>query len=455
MFRAAGGERERFFRQPVSGLKEEKIMAHIRPFAAVHPAAGYEKRVAALPYDVVTRAEAAEIVAKEPLSFLHIDRAETWFDRSVDTYDPRVYEKAREVYRKMLADGIYVRDGQPAYYLCEMTMNGRVQTGIAALASVDDYLSGDVRTHEDTRPEKEQDRIRHIDRVNAQTGPILLACRAGASLRELMDRIREREQPACDFVSDDGIRHRVFRVDRPEEIRQITEGVRAAGTLYIADGHHRAASAVKVALMRRKENPGYTGDEEYNAFLSVIFPADELRIYPYNRAVKDLNGMTAEEFLARVQTSFDILRKVPAEEISGPDRPGDGRIPEKKGQIGMYLDGHWYTLRAKPEILCPDDPVASLDVSVLQDNLLGPVLGIRDPRTDTRIRFVEGLRGTDELMAEIGHGFRTAFSLVPTSMEELLRVADAREKMPPKSTCFEPKLRSGLLIHDLEERSLK
>ena len=430
-------------------------MAQIRPFAAVHPAAGYERRVAALPYDVVTRAEAEEIVRKEPLSFLHIDRAETWFDRTVDTYDDRVYAKARETYRKMLADGIYVRDEKPAYYLCEITMDGHTQTGIAALASVDDYLSGEVRTHEDTRLEKEQDRIRHIGRVGAQTGPILLACRAGKSLRERIAAIRERKQPACDFVSGDGIRHRVFRVDDPEDIQAITEGVRDAGTLYIADGHHRAASAVKVALMRRKENPGYTGNEEYNAFLSVIFPEDELRIFPYNRAVKDLGGMTAEEFLTKIRASFEILRKVPAGEIAGPDRPGDGRIPEKRGEICMLLDGLWYTLRAKPEILREDDPVAALDVSILQDNLLGPVLGIRDPRTDTRIRFVEGLRGTDELMAEISHGFRVAFSMMPTSMGELLRVADAREKMPPKSTCFEPKLRSGLLIHDLEEPRTK
>lgn len=420
-------------------------MANIRPFCAVHPAAGYEEKIAALPYDVVTREEAKEIVEKNPLSFLHIDRAETWFDKSVDFCDPRVYEKADSVYRKMLSDGIFVKDRTPAYYLCEITMDGRVETGIGALASVDDYLAGTVRIHEDTLPEKEQDRVYHIDALNAQSGPVMLACRAPKALRKLTGRIREEDSPVCDFVTEDQVRHRIFRVTDPEEIRGITEGVKAAGTLYIADGHHRAASAVRIAKMRRAKNPGYTGKEEYNHFLSVIFPEDELTIFPYNRAVRDLNGLSKEEFLENVRKKFDIIKETAA----GGASP-EGRIPEQKGDICMLLDGIWYTLRAKQEIRRESDPRESLDVSILQENLLGPVLGIKDPRRDKRIHFVEGLRGTEELEKEIRNGFRLAFSMVPTRMEELLRVADSHGKMPPKSTCFEPKLRSGLLIHDLE-----
>lgn len=431
-------------------------MALIRPFRAVRPAAGYESRVAALPYDVVTRAEAEKIVAADPLSFLHIDRAETWFDRSVDTYDPRVYDKAREVFDRMRAEGIYATEENPCYYLYELTMDGRVQTGIAALSSVDDYLCGTVRVHEATRVEKEQDRIRHIDRVNAQTGPILLAYRRRDMLSRLIREIKATELPLCDFTADDGVRHRVFRIDQKElggeAIRKITEEIRAAGTTYIADGHHRAASAVKVALRRREENPWYTGDEEYNWFLSVLFPADELTIFPYNRVVKDLAGLTPEDYLVRIRDDFDIVREVP-DDGAGEDKPGDGRIPEKKGEICMLLDGIWYTLRARNLPDPEKDPVGALDVSILQDRILGPVLGIRDPRTDRRIRFVEGLRGSGELRKEIGNGFRVAFSMVPTSMEELLRVADRKMHMPPKSTCFEPKLRSGLLMHSLAETS--
>lgn len=411
-------------------------MALIKPFLCVRPADELGSRVAALPYDVYNRAEAKAEAAKDPLSFLNIDRPESFFPDDVDIYDPRVYAKAREVLDQEIADGIFVKETRPCYYLYELTMNGHTQTGIVACSSVDDYLEGTVRKHENTRADKELDRINHVDITNAQTGPIFLAYRARKALKEIIASVKEGTA-LYDFVSDDGVKHRVFRIADEELIAKITEEIGAAGTTYIADGHHRAASAVKVALKRREQNPGYDGTEEFNYFLSVLFADDELKILAYNRVVKDLNGYTSEEFMAKLAEKFDITEDASA-----------NHEPDSKGKCCMRLDGKWYVIAAKPEIMNPD-PVKGLDVSLLQDNVLAPMLGIEDPRTDKRVDFIGGIRGTKELEKRTDEDCVIAFSMYPTAMSELLAVADAHLLMPPKSTWFEPKLRSGLFIHKL------
>jgi len=417
-------------------------MAEIKPFYCIRPDRELAARVAALPYDVYNREEAKREVEREPLSFLRIDRAETLFPDTVDTYAPCVYEKAREVLLDFEKKGIFVKEETPCLYLYELTMNGHTQTGIVACASVDDYVNQIIKKHENTRADKEQDRIRHVDVTDAQTGPIFLAYRARTGLKKLTEEIK-REEALYDFTAPDGIRHRVFCIADPARIACIVKEMKEAGTVYIADGHHRAASAVKVALQRRAEHPDYDGSEEFNSFLSVLFPDEELKILPYNRVVKDLNGWTAEEFLEKLQDTFRIVQ-------SGEENGEDAGHPAKKGRIGMLLDGVWYALEAKPEI-CTEDPVKGLDVSLLQDYVLGPILGIEDPRTDRRIEFIGGIRGIKELERRCALDMRLAFSMYPTSMEELLAVADAGLLMPPKSTWFEPKLRSGLFIHALTE----
>lgn len=417
-------------------------MACIKPFYCMRPAAECASRVAALPYDVYNREEAKKEVEREPLSFLRIDRAETSFPDDVDTYDERVYARARELMAEMEADGTFVTEEVPCYYLYELTMDGHTQTGITACSSVDDYLNQIVKKHENTRADKEVDRIRHVDVTDAQTGPIFLAYRGNGVIKKLEVEVK-KEEALYDFVSPDGVRHRVFKIARPEWVSAITEEFSHIPYTYIADGHHRAASAVKVALKRREEHPEYTGEEEFNYFLSVLFPDDELQILAYNRVVKDLNGLGTQEFLDRVQESFEITGK-----IESKDENGSGKIPARKGEICMLLDGAWYTLKARESIMTAD-PVKGLDVSLLQEHLLTPVLGIGDPRTDKRIEFIGGIRGTKELERRVDTDMAVAFSMYPTSMAELLSVADAGLLMPPKSTWFEPKLRSGLFIHKL------
>lgn len=417
-------------------------MACIKPFYCMRPAAECASRVAALPYDVYNREEAKKEVEREPLSFLRIDRAETSFPDAVDTYDERVYARARELMAEMEADGTFVTEEVPCYYLYELTMDGHTQTGITACSSVDDYLNQIVKKHENTRADKEVDRIRHVDVTDAQTGPIFLAYRGNGVIKKLEEEVK-KEEALYDFTSPDGVRHRVFKIARPEWVSAITEEFSHIPYTYIADGHHRAASAVKVALKRREEHPEYTGEEEFNYFLSVLFPDDELQILAYNRVVKDLNGLGTQEFLERVQESFEIIGK-----IESKDENDSGKIPARKGEICMLLDGAWYTLKARESIMTAD-PVKGLDVSLLQEHLLTPVLGIGDPRTDKRIEFIGGIRGTKELERRVDTDMAAAFSMYPTSMAELLSVADAGLLMPPKSTWFEPKLRSGLFIHKL------
>lgn len=411
-------------------------MATVRPFICVRPATDKAERIAALPYDVYNREEACQVVKDNPLSFLNIDRAETQFDSSVDTYDERVYAKAKELLEKMKEEGSFITDNDRCYYIYELTMDGRKQTGLVACSSIDDYAKGVIKKHENTRADKEVDRINHVDKCNAQTGPIFLAYRANTVINGVIAEVK-KEAPVYDFVSDDGIRHAVWKIGRTEDIDTIESEFNKISQIYIADGHHRAASAVKVGMKRREEHPDYDGTEEFNFFLSVLFPDEELMIMPYNRVVKDLNGNTKEEYLDKVSKVYDV-------KCVGKD----AYAPAEKCKVGMYLDGQWYELTAKDEIKS-DDPVEGLDVSVLQNHLLAPILGIGDPRVDKRVDFIGGIRGLGELERRCMEDMTVAFSMYPTSIQELFDVADAGLLMPPKSTWFEPKLRSGLFIHEL------
>lgn len=411
-------------------------MAIVRPFVCVRPEAGKADKVAALPYDVYNRREACEAVKGNPLSFLNIDRAETQFPEDVDTYDDRVYVRARETLDRQIEEGVYVTDAEENYYLYELTMDGRSQTGVVACCSIDDYVNGVIKKHENTREDKEIDRIRHVDTTNAHTGPIFLAYRQDETVKRLVTQVKSG-LPIYDFVSDDGIRHRVWMIGDRAMVGAVQDAFAQIPATYIADGHHRAASAVKVGLKRREKNPGYTGHEPFNYFLSVLFPDEELMILPYNRVVKDLNGMDCQAFLKAAAERFHI-EELGAEAFS----------PKEKGTFGMYLEETWYCLKARPECMS-NDPVDGLDVSILQDHLLKPVLGIGDPRTDKRVDFIGGIRGLKELERRCQEDMKVAFSMYPTSISELLAVADAGLLMPPKSTWFEPKLRSGLFIHRL------
>lgn len=414
-------------------------MAKVKPFRAVRPAEDFAARVAALPYDVYNRQEAKEEVQREPHSFLKIDRAETWFSDEVDTYDERVYQKAKELYQQMKQEHIYIEDQDVCYYLYQLTMDGRSQTGIVACASVDDYMNGVIKKHENTREEKEQDRIHHVDTMSAQTGPIFLAYRENERLSQVVEAVKKKTEAMYDFTSLDGIGHKVWKVGNPADIHEIEDAFETIDSIYIADGHHRAASAVKVSLKRRKEHPNVTGKEEFQSFLSVLFPDSELMIMDYNRSVKDLNGLTKEEFLEKIQQSFTLTAL------------DEAKKPWAKGQFTMYLEKQWYLLEARTELLNITDVVDALDVSLLQEYLLKPVLGIEDPRTDERIDFIGGIRGLEELERRASEDMKVSFALYPTSIQELFAVADAGRLMPPKSTWFEPKLRSGLFIHEIEE----
>ena len=413
-------------------------MANIRPFRAIRPRKGLEDQIAALPYDVYNRKEALEETKKSPLSFLRIDRAETQFSEDMDMYADCVYEKAKELLYGMLEKGEFVQEETPCYYIYELTMNGRTQTGITACAGVDDYENQVIKKHENTRAEKEADRIRHVDVCSAQTGPIFLAYRSDDTINRQVEETKQ-EEALYDFTSPDGIRHRVWKIENAERIHIIQEGFAAIQEIYIADGHHRCASAVKVGQKRRAAHPNYDGTEEFNSFLSVLFPDDQLMIMDYNRVVKDLNGHSSEEFLKLVSEVFEV------------EKLGEkAEYPAEKGQIMMYLEDIWYRLTA----LVSDaeaDPVAKLDVSVLQKELLTPILGIEDPKTDARIDFVGGIRGLSELERRVHEDCKVAFAMYPTSIQELFAVSDAGLLMPPKSTWFEPKLRSGIFIHQIEE----
>lgn len=413
-------------------------MADIRPFRAFRPAADLAAEVAALPYDVYSREEARDYVRQHPSSFLSIDRAETNLPPETDIYDASVYAKARELLDQKIAEGIFLQDETPCYYLYEQTWQGRTQTGIVACASIDEYRNGIIKKHENTVEAKEQDRICHVDACSAQTGPIFLTYREDPELAERKAAIKHAA-PVCDFVSDGGVQNRVFVIDNAADIQAIQRAFQGVSGIYIADGHHRAASAVKVGLKRRAEHPGYTGQEEFNYFLSVLFPEEELQILDYNRVVLDRNGKSRAEILEQLRPNFNVIpcrKKVPQ--------------PAAKGEIGMYLEHDWFLLCAKNNVKS-GDPVAGLDVSILQRHVLRPIFGIVNPRTDSRIAFVGGIRGTEELMKRADAADGVSFLMHPTSIRELLAVADAGKLMPPKSTWFEPKLLSGLFLHQIEE----
>lgn len=407
-------------------------MAQILPFRAYRPAKELTEKVASLPYDVFSREEARSYVEEHPGAFLAIDRPETFFDPDHDMYADEVYQKAHDELHDRIKDGTFVQDGNEAYYLYEQTFRGRTQTGIVCCASIDDYVNGVIKKHENTRPEKENDRIRHIDACDAHTGPIFLCHRRDETLAGIVKRAKEAE-PFIAFTSDDGVKNRVWVIDEPDTVKAIRDAFAAIPAVYIADGHHRCASAAKVGLKRREEGRATDASDH---FLAVLFPDDELEILDYNRVVKDLNGFGKGALLNRIAEDFAV------EEL--PD--GQQAKPKEKGTFGMYLDGNWYMLTAKDRIKS-DDPVEGLDASVLQNALLHPILGIGDPRTDKRIDFVGGIRGMDELERRCKEDCAVAFSLYPTSIAELFGVADAGLLMPPKSTWFEPKLLSGLFIH--------
>lgn len=412
-------------------------MAILRPFQAIRPQASLAGRVAALPYDVMNSQEAREAVKGNPYSFLHVDKAEIDLEASVDLYDQRVYEKAAENLSRMVEEGICLQEETPCFYIYQQVMGGRTQSGIVGCAAIDDYLQNHIKKHELTREDKEADRIRHVDICDANTGPIFLTYRAVPEISRQVEDWIQNHDPVYDFVAEDDIGHRVWVVDSQEVIAFLEEALRQVPDFYIADGHHRAASAVKVGQKRRQEHPGYNGDEEFNYFLSVLFPDEQLRILDYNRVVHDLNGMDKDGFLEKLGQIYEYQK------VQEPCRP------EEKHTMGMYLEGQWYHCRVRPEKVPANDLVGQLDVSVLQSQVLTPLLGIEDPRTSSRIDFVGGIRGLHELEKMVDGGMAVAFAMYPTGLDDLMGIADAGCLMPPKSTWFEPKLRSGLFIHRL------
>lgn len=413
-------------------------MAVVRPFQAVRPTVELAPRVAALPYDVMSSEEARAMVKDNPYSFLHVDKAEIDLDPAIDLYDAAVYARASENLRQMQDQGILLKEALPRLYIYRLIMDGRSQTGVVGCASIDDYLNNLIKKHEHTRADKEQDRIRHVDTCNANTGPIFLTYRACSQINELVAKWTATK-PLYDFTADDGVTHIVWVVDSDQDIASLSRLFAEVECLYIADGHHRCASAVRVGQMRRQQLPEYTGEEEFNYFLSVIFPDEDLYIMDYNRVVQDLNGFDRDGFMRRVAEKFTINQATNTE----PYRP------IQKHTYGMYIDERWYELIALPGSFDESHPVERLDVSILQNNLLRPILGIDDPRTEKRIDFIGGIRGLKELEKRVKGGMKVAFSMHPTTIDDLMAIADAGEVMPPKSTWFEPKLRSGLFVHEL------
>lgn len=410
-------------------------MAHIRPFRALRPQPQLVEQVATLPYDVMNTAEAKAMAEGNPNSFLHVSRAEIDLPEEVDIHSTTVYAKANENFRKLIADGVLIQEEKPCYYIYAQTMNGRRQFGIAACSSIDDYFSDIIKKHEYTRPEKELDRIQHMEAVQAHVGPIFLTYPTNNTIKEIVETVTAATSPTYDFTAVDDVTHQLWVINEDALIQKIsTVFSLEIPFTYIADGHHRAASAAKVGLKLR-ENGGNTTDE-YNYFLSVLFPSDELAIMDYNRLVKDLNGYSVAEFLDKIKLNFEMSS------ISDIEAK-----PEQPNQFGMYLDGQWYRLTAKSNIV-KSDPIGILDVTILQENILSPLLNINDPRTDTRIDFVGGIRGLGELKKRVDSGeHQIAFALYPVSLEQLIAIADSGNVMPPKSTWFEPKLRDGLLCH--------
>lgn len=409
-------------------------MAIIRPFKAIRPIKELAERIAALPYDVMNSDEAREMVKDNPYSFLHVDKAEVDLPEEIDVYDDRVYEKAKENLDKMIDGGLYIEDEKPNYYIYRQVMKDRSQTGLVACASIDDYTNNIIKKHELTREEKEIDRINHVYKCESHTGPIFLTYRENKDISNIINEW-VKKQPIYDFKADDGVAHTVWIIDDEDTVSSLQDLFKTVKYLYIADGHHRSASAVKVGHIKRAEKENYTGEEEFNFFLSISYPDSELEVLDYNRTVKDLNGFTKEDFLSKVKENFEVIES--NEQVK----------PKEKHTFGMYLENQWYLLKAKNGIFNPDDPVDRLDVSILQNNLLRPILGIDDPRKSKRIKFIGGIRGLNELERRANTDMKVSFSMYPTTTEDIMSIADSGEIMPPKSTWFEPKPRSGLFIH--------
>ena len=411
-------------------------MAIVRAFKAFRPKVGLESKIAALPYDVVNSEEAREMVRDNEYSFLHVDRAEVNLPKDTNIYDKAVYEKARDILDKMIQDGLYVQDDNPCMYIYRQTMNGNSQTGLVICAAIDDYINDKIKKHEHTRKDKEIDRINHVDYCDANTGPIFLTYRNQTEISKIMDKWIQNE-PLYDFISEDGNRHIIWIINNDSDIKKLTTLFKTIDSLYIADGHHRAKSAVEVGLKRRRENPGYTGEEEFNYFLAIVYPDNELEVLDYNRTVKDLNGLNEDEFLSAIEKNFKI--KVSKEAVK----------PKKKHTFGMYMNNIWYELEAKDGTFNEEDPMERLDVSILQNNLLSPILGIDDPTKSDRIEFIGGIRGIKELEKRANKDMKVSFSMFATTIDDIMSIADSGMIMPPKSTWFEPKPRSGLFIHKL------
>lgn len=416
-------------------------MSIVRPFKGYRPIPKLCGAVAALPYDVISSEEAREMVKDDPYSFLHVDKAEIDLPEDTDIYSDAVYAKAAENLNKMIKDGIYVQDNKPVFYIYRLIMKGRSQTGLVACTSIDEYIEGKIKKHELTRADKEEDRVRHVDACNANTGPIFLTYRAEREIDDIINTWKLEHDPIYDFTAQDNVEHTVWIIDDEAVIKRLSMVFAKVPSLYIADGHHRNASAVRVGLDRRKKAGKYDENAEYNYYLSVLFPDSQLYIMDYNRVIKDLNGRSAEEFLSDISKKFNV-------ELY----EGDGCYkPDRMHTFGMYLEGKWYILRAKKEIIHEKDPVECLDVSILQNELLSPILDIGDPRTDSRIDFIGGIRGLKALVKSVDSGkMKVAFSMYPTTMGQLMDIADKGKIMPPKSTWFEPKLRSGIFIHTLD-----
>ena len=411
-------------------------MAIIRPFKAYRPVKEYVKDIAALPYDVMSSKEAREIVKNNKYSFLRVDRAEVNLAESVGEYDKVVYDTANQVLENMIEKGLYIQEKTPAIYIYQQIMDGRGQKGIVCCTSVDDYINNIIKKHERTRLLKEIDRVNHVDICNANTGPIFLTYRNNNEISSIVEEWTKKE-PVYDFISEDGNGHRVWIIDDNIVIEKLVKLFKSIKYLYIADGHHRSASAVKVALKRRKQLGKYTGNEEFNYFLSIIYPDTELKVFDYNRTVKDLNGLSEEEFFSKVEESFYLSKSESNKPVS----------PKNKHEFGMYMNKQWFILRAKDGSFDESNPIDSLDVSILQNNLLNPILGISDPTKSERIEFIGGIRGLKELENRADNDMKVSFSMYATTIDDIMNVADNGKTMPPKSTWFEPKPRSGIFIH--------
>jgi len=413
-------------------------LATFKPFKAFRPLPEYAHEVAAKPYDVLNSNEAREEVKGHPLSFLHVGKPEIDLDPGIDLYDVRVYEKGKENLLKLIKDGIIAEDPERYFYVYAQTMDGRTQYGLVGCASVDDYWNDVIKKHEKTRKAKEEDRSNHVRVTNSHSGPIFLTYRDVNAINEIVDEVC-KTTPDNDLVAIDGIRHQSWVIRDKQINAKIEQILAAVPCFYVADGHHRSAAAGIVGRERQKANPNHKGDEEYNYFLAVLFPASHLKIFDYNRVVKDLNGLTKDEFFEKVKKHFSI------EPSATQFKPG------KKGDIGLYIDGKWYKMTASKELLSNPDPVEKLDVAILQKFVNDEILGIDNPRTSERIDFVGGIRGLDELEKRVNSGeMVAAFAMFPTSVDELMSIADSNKIMPPKSTWFEPKLRDGLFVHFLD-----